>query len=204
MSNEHEYLFDSVFTKRNSSGLTYEFALIKGNASIFAIKTGRDGSVYGYNNKYLNIANTLHTKYGCSVIICSNPFTYGNALETLMEVIGEYSMQNNFTDHVIYYMGTSAGANDGARFSYLYPDIRKLLLINGPITSNTPQMIEGIEKSKCEKIVFVYGEKDPSYRYVKMISLIKNNNMQTVIIPEADHNFCGMENSFEALPDILF
>ena len=42
---------------------------IVGNHKAVFVKTGQGGSIYGYKNKYLDIALNLNKKYGCSVFV---------------------------------------------------------------------------------------------------------------------------------------
>ena len=50
-----------------NNGLTY--GVISGNESFVFIKPGLSGSIYGYENKYLKIAERLNEKYGCNIIV---------------------------------------------------------------------------------------------------------------------------------------
>ena len=60
---------------------------IKGNEIIVLIKSGQNGSMYGYQNKYLNIAKTSNEKYNYTVICSSNPFDGNNSLDDAIKVI---------------------------------------------------------------------------------------------------------------------
>lgn len=50
-----------------------EYGIIVGNNTIVFIKTGMEGSCYGYENKYVRIGRLLNKKHGCSIISSSNP-----------------------------------------------------------------------------------------------------------------------------------
>ena len=50
-----------------------DYGFVKGNNKIVFIKSGLGGNYLGYENKYLIMAYQLHDKYGCSVIVSSNP-----------------------------------------------------------------------------------------------------------------------------------
>ena len=97
-------------------------------------------------------------------------------------------------------MGVSNGAILGARYGCHYPEIKKMLLINGPLMINWLQTRKGVEKYKGERVTFVYGSLDPSYNYREAISLIQSESkVDLVVVEGADHNFRGMENHFSKL-----
>ena len=41
-----------------------KYGIISGNKKLIFVKTGRGGTCYGYNNKYLNLANEISNLYG--------------------------------------------------------------------------------------------------------------------------------------------
>ena len=51
-----------------------DYGIIRGSNTIYFIKAGQNGSIYGYQYKYLEMANLIHTNSGASVICSSNPF----------------------------------------------------------------------------------------------------------------------------------
>ena len=77
------------FDKIIKDGLI-EYGIINGNNTIVLIKSGANGSLYGYNNKYLTIASRINKEYGYTVICSSNPFDGNNPLDNAMEVIDNY------------------------------------------------------------------------------------------------------------------
>ena len=108
--------------------------IIEGNNIIVFIKAGQDGSLYGYQNKYIKMARRLNKKYGCSVICSSNPFDGNNPLDNAMEIIEDYA--KIFDNYKIYYLGYSNGALIGAWFGVKYPKIKRMALVNGPLMYN--------------------------------------------------------------------
>ena len=46
---------------KNTSGFSIDYGIIEGNNNILFIKVGQNGSIYGYDNKYLKIANNINT-----------------------------------------------------------------------------------------------------------------------------------------------
>lgn len=98
-------------------------------------------------------------------------------------------------------MGYSNGAILGARYAHKYQEIKKLLLINGPLMINWPQTKSGVEKFQGERVVFVYGSKDPSYKYCGLTEYINSTvKVELVIAEDADHNFSEMLDYFCDLP----
>ena len=99
-------------------------------------------------------------------------------------------------------MGMSNGAILGARFGHLHSEIKRMLLINGPLMINWPQTKKGLEKFEGKSVVIVYGSRDPSSKYAEMIEFIDNpGKMNLVKIEGADHNFKNMDESFRGLPE---
>ena len=123
--------FDKEIKKEFKDIAIIEYGIVEGNNTIVFIKAGQNGSLYGYQNKYIRMANNLNKKYGCSVICSSNPFDGENPLDNAMEIIEEYAKK--FDDYKIYYLGYSNGALIGAWYGINYPKIKRMALVNGPL-----------------------------------------------------------------------
>lgn len=186
--------------KREFKGTTIDYGIIDGNSTIVFIKAGLNGSMLGYQNKYLTIANNINQTFGYTVIVASNPSTPYNAVEDAMELIKEYASEHKFKDVQIYHMGFSNGAYMGASYGYLYPEIKRMLLINPPLMWNYHQIKEGCNKFKGEKMVFVIGEHDQSKPFLSILDLIDNPSKEVIIYPKATHQFVGMLKEFIELP----
>ena len=192
--------YDEVKKRKFKDIATIEYGIVKGNSIVVFIKVGQNGSIYGYENKYLIIAKKLNKEYGYSVIISSNPFDGNNPLEHDMNVVKEYCIENNMKDYQVYYMGQSNGARKGMSWGYQYPEIKRMLLINSPIFINWHVLKNGIIKSKNQEIIVVYGDRDDSYKYIGLIEPLLDNNKKLIIINGADHNFVNMLDEFINLP----
>lgn len=180
--------FQKTF-KRKFFNTIIEYGIIKGNNNILFIKPGQDGSLRGYKDKYLNLAFYINQKYGYTVICSNNPYDgINNPLEDGIEVIKQYVKENNFDDYKIYYYGNSNGAVIGARYCYLYQNIKRLLLINPPLFVNFHKIEDGIKNFKEDKITFIYGSLDPSNKFVGLLDVIKNEKISYYIIDGEDHN----------------
>jgi len=184
--------FDKVISLKYGSN-EIEYGIVKGSGdTVLLIKVGQGGSIYGYENKYLKIAKHINDKYGIGAVVSSNPYDKTDSLEQAINLIKE-----EFGEVDIYYMGNSNGAILGARFGYLHPEIKRMLLINGPLMINWPQTKLGGQMFEGERIVFVYGSKDASFRYVELIkNLLVGEKIRLEIIEGADHNFAGMDRVF--------
>lgn len=179
-----------------------QYGIVYGSNTIVFIKAGANGSMYGYENKYLQIAKNINKLYGHTVICSSNPnYNKENPLNQAIELIANYAENNNFDDYEILYMGHSDGASLVARYGYLYPKIKKMLLINPPIFFNWHKLKDGMKQFTGEEAIFVYGDLDPSYKYVEMLNLIGNDRVKIEIIKGADHHFVGKLDEFIDLPN---
>lgn len=167
--------------------------MFSGNKSLVYIKTGKGGTVYGRDNKYLRIAKRINEQYGYSVVVSANPVEYDCDLELeinyISDELGAYDE--------MYFIDISNGAIIGARQGFGINGIQKMLLINGPLMINYHKTIKGIKAFGAKPIDVVYGENDPSAMYTVWLENEKISNCDVRIIPGADHNFSGMEDVFE-------
>ena len=197
--------FDIEIHKEFDENITIDYGIIKGDSTILFIKAGQDGSMYGYDNKYLKIAKNINKKYGATVICSSNPFDGNNPLDNAMEVIDDYCKSNNIKRYTVYYMGHSNGGLIGAWFGYKYPRIQRMLLINAPLMYNYHKTKAGLNSFSGEKITMIYGSLDQSIQYTELLKLIMNKKFSYYIIDNQDHHFSKDVYDFKKLPeDYLF
>lgn len=176
-----------------------DYGIIEGNNIIVFIKAGQNGSLYGYQNKYIKMAKRLNDKYGCSVICSSNPFDGNNPLDNAMEVIADYAKK--FDDYKIYYLGYSNGALIGAWFGIKYPKIKRMALVNGPLMYNLHKTKEGALSFGGESLNFIYGEYDQSIGYIELLKNIENDKIKVFIEEGQDHHFSKSEEEFQQIPE---
>ena len=196
--------YDKEFTKQFKDIANIEYGAIKGNSTIVFIKAGQDGSIYGYEDKYVTIAKNLNSKYGYTVIVASNPFDGTNPLDHDMSVVKEYCKEEKIKRYKVYYMGHSNGARIGLCWGYTQPKIKKMLLINSPLMMNLHVIKDGLKKSENQEINIVYGTNDPSYEYSKLLDRILNDKIKLITIKGADHHFTNMLDEFIELPEKYF
>ncbi len=193
--------YDKIIHSQFEDIAIIDYGIMKGNETIVFIKAGQDGSMYGYQNKYLKMANIIHKKYGYTVICSSNPFDGTNPLNNAMEIIENYCKEQNFQDYKIFYMGHSNGALIGAWYGIHYPKIKRMLLVNGPLMYNWHKTKEGIKNFSGEKMVFVYGSLDQSFYYTELIKPLENEKIKLEIIEGQDHHFSKDTFDFKKLPE---
>ena len=201
--------FDKVIHSKFKDIAIIDYGIVNGNNIIVFIKAGQNGSLYGYENKYLRMAKNLNNKYGCSVICSSNPFDGNNPLDNAMEVIDDYCKANNIIKpryeeavaYSIYYLGYSNGALIGAWFGTKYEKIKRMALVNGPLMYNYHKTKEGALSFKGESINFIYGEYDQSINYVGLLKNIENDKIKVYIEEGQDHYFSKSDEEFQKIPE---
>lgn len=196
--------YDIKLSKQFNDIAVIDYGIVKGNNKIVFTKAGQNGSMYGYENKYLRIARTLNSKYGYTVICSSNPFDGNNPLDTDFSVVEEYCKENGFDDYEIYYFGHSNGARIGITWGYQYPRIKRMVLVNSPLFANIYSLKDGLSNIGDKKIYLVYGEYDQSINYTELIKPLLNDNIKLEIVKGADHDFTNMLDEFMELPDKYF
>lgn len=95
-------------------------------------------------------------------------------------------------------MGVSAGATMALWYAVKYPQIRRVLCVNPVLNINLHRTSNGVRNFSGEKLAVVFGEKDPSAKWAKLLPVLPN--LQIHIIPDADHVFCGKLDEFIDLP----
>lgn len=188
--------FDEVIHRTFGNSIV-EYGIIKGNNTVIFTKAGANGSMRGYKNKYLSIGLKLHKKYGYSIVCSSNPVAIKESIGQGVEVIEQFIKE----PYQIYYFGCSNGALMGARYAWKYPQIKRLALVNAPLMINWDKTKAGTLKFQGEQMVYIYGEKDSSAKFIGLLDLINNPAKSVHIIPRADHQFVGMLEEFENLPE---
>lgn len=175
-----------------------KFGIVFGTNVLVYIKTGNGGNIFGYENKYVKIANRIYDELGYAVLVAANPVEEQCNLQSEMgKVFDAFGVHNTFDD--IVYIGFSDGANIGAQQGYLIPEIKRMLLINGPLMINFHKTRRGIVDFENEKIEMVYGTQDPSYKYVELLDSIDSKVLLVNILENIDHFFTNALSEFEQL-----
>lgn len=195
----NELKFDKIVKSNLEDITTIEYGIIEGNNTIVFIKSGQNGSIYGYNNKYIKMAKRLNKKYKCTVICSSNPFDGNNPLDNAFTVIEKYT--SKFEDYKVYYLGFSNGALIGAYFGINYPKIKRMLLVNMPLIYDINLIKNNLNNFNNEKVTIVYGSLDYSINLLENINDIKSNRLDIKVILNEDHYFSKDEEDFYSLPE---
>lgn len=184
-----------------ANGNNFKFFQIENSNTTLAIFTGVGGSVDGYNDKYVKIANNIIKKYNASVFIISVESwnVFDSILNEAKYYIDMYYKQLNIKDYSIYLMGTSAGATIILSQNYNWLNVKKVLAINPVIQFNYNKLINGIEKSIAITTV-IMGEKDPSFMYLPLIDN-KNKLLSCVTYENVGHQFTEHFDLFLELPE---
>ena len=158
---------------------------IPGSTTVLFIKTGQGGSIYGQENRYLDLGFEVNERYGFSVFVSATTMDTKGSFESDIKVV-----QNTLDtlDFEIYYLGVSKGGLIGIWHGCDEPRIIKMVSINAPLMINYHgKTLPGVRKLGREKLTMIYGSLDPSYKYVPFAE--KYANVQ--IIDGADHNLRG-------------
>lgn len=162
-----------------------QFGIIKGKRNIIFIKTGRGGTIEGFENKYLNICSLLFEKYGYTFVVCANPKDSVCDLEEEIKCISKYV--GDYKE--IFFVGISNGASLGAYQSSKIKSIKNALLINAPLMINFHKIKKGAEEFSGDRMYFLYGEDDPSFNYIEILNCINNTACKYKVIKGEGHDF---------------
>lgn len=167
---------------------------ILGSNKVLFIKTGQGGSIYGDNNRYINLCIDMNEKYGFSAFVSATTVdtkaSFYSDIQLVESILG-------IKDFEIYYLGVSKGGLIGIWYGCDEPRITKMISINAPLMINYHgKTLPGVKKLGTDRLTMVYGSLDPSYKYVPFVE--KYAKVQ--IIEGADHNLRGTPLT---LPDIL-
>lgn len=198
---EEQLGYNHIITK-SVCGEEINYGILLGNEKIVFIKTGADGNINGYKNKYPKMAHRIHERIGATVICASNPYIKHGHEAADQAIISQIASEAGYDEYEMYLVGTSDGANHNFALAKNIPQTTKLLGINTSSISfnNLAEKLEGL--SHIKKIL-VYGTKDDEYAYAHLLQNLKCCNLEIVTIDGADHQFTGMLNEFIALIDLL-
>lgn len=159
-----------------------QIGYILGDHNAVLIKTGQGGSIYGYKNKYLDIALNLNKKYDCSVFVSATIIDdephFNKEMQLIEESLGDKAE--------IYHIGISKGGLIGCWYASQHNRVKRILAINAPLMINFHnKTLPALKSAEHGKISMIYGSLDPSYKYIPFIS----NYVDVQIIDGADHAF---------------
>lgn len=174
-----------------------DIAVHPSNSNIILLTVpGVDGSVDGYKNKYVQIAEEVQSTHGAAIVRMSNPFVTSfhwesnlrHALKFIDENLPEIT---GAADIEIRILAHSAGAAVAAQIAWEYPKVTRLLLINPATKLGIDDIKRGIGKFNGDMTI-LFGSKDPSHDNLEhLTSAAKPEQVQAVVLEDVDHNFSG-------------
>lgn len=168
--------------------------------NILLIFTGIGGTTKGYQNKYQTIAKQVMRDHNFSVAIATTPSgSLMSANDNLQYAINFLTQKTKDKDFNIYVMGISAGGNIVLSFSHLFPQIKRVLAVNPVINVNFHLIDKNINNFAGENITIVFGENDPSSKWIGLLP--KNKKLKTILLPQIDHDFTDNLETFINLPN---
>ncbi len=176
--------------------------VINGNNTILMIIPGFKSDIYGYNQRYLKLARKINTNYGVTVVISSNHFELENPIIELIDFIKKELTKDE--KYNIYYFGFSKGGTIGAQYGTFEKKIKRMVLVNTPLMINYHKTKDGIARFEGERMTFVYGSLDPSYKFSELITLEHRDNIKLQILDQMDHNVKDEEVFLSLLDNTLF
>ena len=169
---------------------------VLGNEKVLFIKCGQGGSVYGYDNKYLDLAWHINEKYGYSAFVSEIADDGREAFEREMGIVKGLIGK----DCKIYYLGISKGGLLGLWHGASDPSIEKMITVNAPLMINFHNKTRPSAMAFGRKrLTMVYGTLDPSYKFVSFIAPFAN----AWVIEGADHNLVGSDVSLDEIVEHL-
>ena len=170
---------------------------------------GVDGSVDGFEDKYIKIAESIQEKYGAAIVRMANPFITSYHWESNIRQSLNYILQNieEITGHKdveIRIMAHSAGAAIVAQTAWEYPEITRILLVNPATKLGIDKIKYGLSEFIGDRITVLFGSEDPSVGDVDELSI--TDRLRTVTLNGVDHHFSGdaMEQFIQAPHLYLF
>lgn len=185
-------------------GRKINYGILCGNEKVVFIKTGADGSIRGYQDKYLKMAYRIHERLGATVICASNPeVEYNVQVVADKAMISKVAADCHFADYEVYFVGSSDGGYQNLLLAKEIPQTVKILGIN-PSLSSVQDFVEKVQAQPCVQKIMVYGTKDDVYdECVPTLQALECESLEVVTVEGADHEFTDMVDAFIALIDLI-
>lgn len=158
---------------------------------------GVDGSVDGYKNKYISIAEGVQAERDVAVVRMANPFISSFHWESNIRRAMEYIRLNMpaisaSNDAEIRVMAHSAGAAIIAQIAWEFPEIKRLLLVNPAANLGVEKIQQGLAKFNGDYITVLYGSLDSNIDSASAITETKTNvPVHTFVLDGIDHHISG-------------
>jgi alpha/beta superfamily hydrolase len=173
-----------------------------GNGRVIVNYPGAEGSIDGYSNKYVTLAEYIVAKNLAAVVRLGNPYISGlgwdvNLREALAYVLKNSESICQFKTPEIYLMGFSAGARAIASLAWEYPEVKRILLMEPATLVQDSLEQASLVKFKGEVCIVVgtgseaLGEDVGKKFYDNAKSASKR---EIFVIADCDHQFRGEKN----------
>ena len=174
-----------------------------GNNNVLMIIVGINGSIYGYMNKYLQIAKRANEIYGSTVFIFANDLIGWSNSKEYFNAMLNYIKENmeNKSEIKISIFGNSAGGLLSAFYAWEFQEIDKMLLVNPPLNDMWELSINGLRTfTGCATLVF--GQFDPNCNVSEIFKQSEYLDIfnKIILVKNANHEFKGMLEEFVGLP----
>lgn len=168
--------------------------------NVLLVLTGRGGSLSGYGEKYIKIAQRAGREYDFTTCIAAvTEDVWADKEKSFDEIFSRTCKAVS----KVYIMGVSAGASLALWYAYKYKNVAKVLCVNPVLNVNLPLTVKGMKEFEGEKLYIVSGDCDPSFVWAKMIKSAQKTEVR--ILENVDHFFTGKLNEFINLPfELLF
>lgn len=184
--------FTQIFTDGDT-----KVGYIPGSETVLFIKTGQGGTIYGQENRYLNLAIHVNEKYGCSVFVSQTSDDSAEAYLRDMAVLDGIFVNKSYQ---ICYLGVSKGGLIGIWHGVNNEKIKRIAAINAPLMINFhSKTLPAIKRIGKDRLTMIYGSLDPSYKYTPFVEKWAN----LAILEGADHNLSGRESELTKITEEL-
>ena len=168
---------------------------------------GFQGSIDGYNNKYLKIGGMVIVRRIGAYVQLGNTMweglSYSQSVVDDLSFIIEVVIQNSINicgsiNPDIYLMGFSSGGSAVAAICSKFPQVKKILLIAPSFDAGEIAIMEGLGKFTGE-VYIANGDKDEVIPYLvghlyEQFSKKTAFKVKWSVIPNCDHYFKGSAN----------
>ena len=177
-----------------NSPLNYEVevAVYKWNSDIAVmIIVWKWGSTEWYSNKYVTIWNNLVKDHWVNVFVVENPWISWDDPELFVDCavkfVNDKMREFWYKDHKTYVMWYSAWWHFLWRFSYKYPEIVKMLLVNPVLSVDFFKLQKWLEAFNWEMTI-VEWDKDVDFFFNPLLAPFKDK-ATLVVLPWVNHIF---------------
>lgn len=170
---------------------------IPGSEKVLFIKTGQGGTIYGHENRYLDLGLRFNERYGFSVFVSATIEDDRESFDRDMLMLDEVFVNQSYQ---IYYLGVSKGGLIGMWHGAENDKIVKMATVNAPLMINYHNKTRPAIERLGDKLRMAVGSLDPSYDYTPFLKGLT----KVRILDGADHNLVGLRESFFDIVEELF